>query len=86
MHLPGTNLDFNRLTRTINHLGMQTLVPIWLRIADVIVEQTHNWRKHVMNIPKHNIAISHRLNYDANRNEIEDILELNSLFDHLVKN
>ena len=56
VHLPGTDLNFERFSVTIDHRGVQRLVVIGFFGCDVIVKFAGNWLEMHVNDAKHFIA------------------------------
>ena len=83
MHLARTNLHFKRLSTRPDHCGVKRLIQVELRHGDVVLESTHNGSPLAVNATKCAITITHTVDNDAKRYQVEDFVKVFVLLNHL---
>ena len=84
VHVPRTNLDFDRLTAGADHRGVQRLVHVELRHGDVILEPAGNRIPPRMHGTKRRIAVLNGIDDDTYTYQIVDVREIMATHDHLL--
>ena len=83
MHFSGSNLHFDGLSVGTNHRGVQRLVEVELRHGDVVLETTDHRFPVTVNDTERPVTIAHVVDDDANRHQVEDVVELPTFLHHL---
>ena len=83
MHRACTDLNFHRTSVRIGHHSVQRLVPVGLGIGDVVVVFLREHCEVFVHQRKHFVAVLHRINDDAHRTDIKQLIETQVLADHL---
>ena len=83
VHLASSNLHLDGFAARPDHRGVQALVEVELRHCDVVLEATHHWLVPTVDAAQCGIAILHRIDDHAHRDEVEDVVELATLLHHL---
>ena len=63
---------------------VQALVQVELRHRDVVLEPAHDRPPAPVDAPERGVAVLHRVDDHADRDEVEDVVELAALDDHLL--
>src|SRR5579872_1223795 len=75
MHLASADLDLQRIAARSDHGGVDGLIAVCLRHGDIVFEAAWKRRPKAVNDAYRAVAIVHRVDDDADRDEIEDIGE-----------
>ena len=83
VHIPCADLYFKRNTVTADDRGMQRAVQIGLRRGDIVLESTRHRAEHIMNDTERGIAFQLRIDDDAKRIKVVDLIKGLVLVIHL---
>ena len=86
MHLACPDLHFVELAAGTEHRGVKRLVPIRLRLGDVVLDALLHRRPPVMHDAERVVAVRHGVHEDANREQIVDLLVGLLALEHLLVN
>ena len=84
VHLLGADLHLDRLARRPDDRGVQRLVEVELGHRDVVLEPALHRLPHRVDRAQRGVAVLHRLDDDADADEVLDVVELLALGDHLL--
>ncbi len=84
VHLAGADLHLDRLAGRADDGGVQALVEVELGHRDVVLEPAHHRTPATVDAPERRVAVLGRVDDDPHRDEVEDVVELASLHDHLL--
>ena len=83
VHFAGSNLHLDGLSIGTNHRGVQRLIEVELRHGDVVLESTDHRFPVTVNDAERPVTIAHVVYDDANRHQVEDVVELATFLHHL---
>ena len=83
VHFACANLHLDGLAVGPDNRGVQALVQVELRHCDVVLEPAYNGLPTTMNTTERCVAIFDRVGRDADCDEVEDLIEVTVLLDHL---
>ena len=84
VHLDGPDLHLDDLAARPDDRGVQALVEVELRHRDVVLEPAHHRLVTAVDATERGVAILHRVDDHADRDEVEDVVELLALLHHLL--
>ena len=84
VHLAGADLHLDRPALRPDHRGVQALVEVELGHRDVVLEATHHRPPTTVDAAERGVAVLDRVDDHAHRDEVEDVVELAALDDHLL--
>ncbi len=84
VHLARADLDLDRLAGRTDDRGVQALVEVELGHRDVVLEPTDDGSPPTVDAAERGVAILDRVDDDPHRDEVEDVVELAALDDHLL--
>lgn len=85
VHFPRSNLHFERFPVRPHHLGVERLIPVALRLGDVVIKEPCNGQERLVDDSERQIAVAHLLDDDAQGEEVVDFLEASTLLDHFFE-
>ncbi len=84
VHLAGPDLHLDGLAVGPDDRRVQALVEVELGHRDVVLEAAHHRPPAPVDAPERGVAVLHRVDDHAHRHEVEDVVELAPLDDHLL--
>ncbi len=84
VHLPRADLHLDRLALRPDHRRVQRLVEVELGHGDVVLEPALDRLPRGVDRPQRRVAVLHRLDDDPHAHQVEDVVELAALHDHLL--
>ncbi len=84
MHLTSADLHLERLAPRPDHSRVQRLVQVELGHRDVVLEPALHRLPRRVDRPEGGVAVLHRVDDDPDADEVEDLVELPALHDHLL--
>ena len=84
VHLAGADLHLDRLAGRPDDRGVQALVEVELGHRDVVLEPAHHRPPAPVDAAERGVAVLHRVDDDPDGDEVEDVVELAALHDHLL--
>jgi hypothetical protein len=84
VHLATANLDLQRLATGPDDRGVEALVQVELGHGHVVLEPTDDGLPPAVYASECRVAILHRVDDHANGHDVEDLVELLALLDHLL--
>ena len=84
VHVVGADLDLDALAARPDHRRVQRLVHVRLRQRDVVLEAARDRRPLRVDDAERRVAVGHRLDADAERDDVVDLLEVALLLLHLA--
>ena len=84
VHLAGADLHLDRLAHRADDRGVQALVEVELGHRDVVLEPPHHRPPPTVDAAERGVAVLRRVDDDPDRDEVEDVVELAALDDHLL--
>ena len=83
VHRTSADLNFHGTSVGIGHHGMKRLIPVGLGIGDVVVVLLGKHGEVFVHQRQHFVAVLHRINNDAHRTNVKELIEAQMLADHL---
>ena len=84
VHLARADLDLEWFSTRADHGGVEALVQVELGHRHVVLEAPHDRLPVPVNAAEGRVAILHRIDDHANGDDVEDLVELFALLDHLL--
>ena len=84
VHLLGADLDLDRSAVRPDHGGVQALVEVELRDRDVVLEAAGHGPPPAMDRSERGVAVLDRVDDHPDGHDVEDVVELAALDDHLL--
>ena len=84
VHVPGADLQLDRLAPGTDDGGVQGLVHVELRHRDEVLEAPGHGAPAGVDDAEHGVAVADRLDQDPHADEVVDVGELATAYDHLL--